>query len=153
ARQSASRHALLHVLEDVQRSNERLANGRKAMIHIMEDLRQTTDEVQRRERELREKQEQLVQAGKLATVGELATGTAPDRNTPQNNIGLFGGTAIDRIELAEGSGARVLEDLRSAMQQVGRAAEITSPLRPFGRVAPARREPVRVHEVVRRSLS
>src|SRR5207253_1619892 len=48
----------------------------KAMIHIMGDLRETTAEMQRRERELRDKQEQLVQAGKLATLGELTTGVA-----------------------------------------------------------------------------
>jgi C4-dicarboxylate-specific signal transduction histidine kinase len=43
------------------------------MIHIMSDLKETTEEVRKREQELREKQEQLVQAGKLATLGELTT--------------------------------------------------------------------------------
>src|SRR5207302_348551 len=44
-----SRRALLHILQDVHRSNERLGDGRKAMIHIMGDLRETTEEIQRRE--------------------------------------------------------------------------------------------------------
>src|SRR5690606_14054937 len=84
-----SRRALLHILQDFHQSKIRLENSRKAMIHIMRDLRDTTDEIQKRERELREKQELLVQAGKLATLGELTTGIAHELNNPLNNIGLF----------------------------------------------------------------
>src|SRR5215467_10293831 len=94
-----SRRALMHILQDSYSSNLRLENSRKAMIHIMSDLRETTEAVQRREQELREKQEQLVQAGKLATLGELTTGVAHELNNPLNNIGLFIGNAIDLIEL------------------------------------------------------
>src|SRR5579885_2586939 len=93
-----SRRALMHILQDSHQSNVRLENSRKAMIHIMSDLRETTEEVKRREQELREKQEQLVQAGKLATLGELTTGIAHELNNPLNNIGLFIGNAIDLIE-------------------------------------------------------
>src|SRR5438046_1642385 len=94
-----SRRALLHILQDVHRSNERLGDGRKAMIHIMGDLRETTEEVRRREHELRDKQDQLVQADKIATAGELTTRVGHNLNTPLNNIGLFVGNAIDHIEL------------------------------------------------------
>src|SRR5215472_7687083 len=96
-----SRRALMHILQDAYQSNLRLENSRKAMIHIMSDLRETTEEVQRREHELREKQEQLVQAGKLATLGELTTGIAHELNNPLNNIGLFIGNAIDLIEFGQ----------------------------------------------------
>src|SRR5712691_6049604 len=71
-----SRRALLHILQDSHKGKLRLEASRKAMIHIMGDLRETTAEMQRREQELRDKQEQLVQAGKLATLGELTTGVA-----------------------------------------------------------------------------
>src|SRR5207249_3871408 len=89
-----SRRALMHILQDSHQSNLRLESSRKAMIHIMSDLKETTEEVKRREQELREKQEQLVQAGKLATLGELTTGIAHELNNPLNNIGLFIGNAI-----------------------------------------------------------
>ena len=83
------------------------------MIYIMSDLKETTEEVQRREQELREKQEQLVQAGKLATLGELTTGVAHELNNPLNNIGLFMGNAIDLIELtaSDTDPERILEEL------------------------------------------
>src|SRR5437764_3190330 len=97
-----SRRALLNILQDSHKDKLRLEDSRKAMIHIMGDLRETTAEMQRREQELRDKQEQLVQAGKLATLGELTTGVAHELNNPLNNIGLFVGTAIDLIELGCG---------------------------------------------------
>src|SRR5438874_2648277 len=150
-----SRRALLHILQDSHQSNLRLANSRKAMIHIMSDLKETTEEVKRREQELRDKQEQLVQAGKLATLGELTTGVAHELNNPLNNIGLFIGNVIDLIELgtADTDKERILRELTSAMQQVRKATEIISHLRTFGRVASVSHEPVEIIQVISRSLS
>ncbi len=148
-----SRRALMHILQDAHQSNLRLENSRKAMIHIMSDLRETTAEVQRREHELREKQEQLVQAGKLATLGELTTGVAHELNNPLNNIGLFIGNAIDLIELGTADPQHILQELHSAMQQVRKATEIISHLRTFGRVASVSYEPVVINQIVQRAIS
>src|SRR5947209_1839056 len=150
-----SRRALMHILHDSHQSNLRLENSRKAMIHIMSDLKETTEAVKRREQELREKQEQLVQAGKLATLGELTTGIAHELNNPLNNIGLFMGNAIDLIELgmAGSEPERILQELHSAMQQVRKATEIISHLRTFGRVASVSREPVQLLQAISRSIS
>src|SRR6266568_8277296 len=150
-----SRLALMHILQDAHQSNLRLEKSRKAMIHILSDLCVTTAEVQRREQELREKQEQLVQAGKLATLGELTTGVAHELNNPLNNIGLFIGNAIDLIALGmtDPNPERILQELHSAMQQVRKATEIISHLRTFGRAASVSREPVGISQVIRRALS
>jgi C4-dicarboxylate-specific signal transduction histidine kinase len=148
-----SRRALLHILSDSHDSNLRLESSRKAMIHIMGDLRETTAEIERREQELREKQEQLIQAGKLATLGELTTGIAHELNNPLNNIGLFVGNAIDRIELGEVDPEVVRGELGKAMEQVRKATEIISHLRTFGRAATIVYEPVEIAHVVERSLS
>src|SRR2546428_10788424 len=88
-----SRRALLHILQDSHKDKLRLERSRKAMIHIMGDLRETTAEMQRREHELRDKQEQLVQAGKPAPPGEPTTRGAHELNKPLNNIHLFVGNA------------------------------------------------------------
>ena len=150
-----SRRALMHILQDSHSSNLRLENSRKAMIHIMSDLRETTEAVQRREQELREKQEQLVQAGKLATLGELTTGVAHELNNPLNNIGLFVGNVIDLIQLgtADTDPQRILHELGKAMQQVRKATEIISHLRTFGRAAAVSFEPVNLLQVVERAIS
>ena len=147
------RKAMLHILKDSHRSNLRLEDSRKAMIHIMGDLRSTTQEMERREQELRDKQEQLVQAGKLATLGELTTGVAHELNNPLNNIGLYVGNVIDRIHMGELTAESALDDLEQAMGQVRKATEIISHLRTFGRAAPVRFEPVDVDEVIERALS
>jgi len=148
-----SRRALLHILQDSHKDKLRLEASRKAMIHIMGDLRETTTEIQHREQELRNKQEQLVQAGKLATLGELTTGVAHELNNPLNNIGLFVGNAIDLIELAATDKGQIVGELGHAMQQVRKATEIISHLRTFGRAAPASREPVPLRQVIERALS
>jgi C4-dicarboxylate-specific signal transduction histidine kinase len=148
-----SRRALLHILQDSHKGKLRLEASRKAMIHIMGDLRETTAEMQRREQELRDKQEQLVQAGKLATLGELTTGVAHELNNPLNNIGLFMGNAVDLVQLGATDKGQIVRELDQAMQQVGKATEIISHLRTFGRAAPASREPVSLRQVIERALS
>jgi C4-dicarboxylate-specific signal transduction histidine kinase len=152
-RLDGSRRALIHILQDSHESNLRLERSRKAMIHIMDDLRETTHEMERREQELREKQEQLVQAGKLATLGELTTGVAHELNNPLNNIGLFITNAIDRIELGTVEEDEIRNDLIEALDQVRKATEIITHLRTFGRAATVMFEPVLLDEVIERSLS
>ena len=141
-----SRRALLHILKDSHESNLRLGDSRKAMIHIMGDLRDAAQE-------LRDKQEQLVQAGKLATLGELTTGVAHELNNPLNNIGLFVGNVIDHVQLGKLDPERVVSDLGKAMEQVRKATEIITHLRTFGRPASVTLERVDVDEVIERSLS
>jgi C4-dicarboxylate-specific signal transduction histidine kinase len=147
------RTAMLHILKDSHQSNLRLEESRKAMIHIMGDLRETTAEMERREHELRQKQEQLVQAGKLATLGELTTGIAHELNNPLNNIGLFVGNVIDRIRVGEHDPERIVDDLERVVEQVHKATEIITHLRTFGRAAPITLEPVPVQDVILRALS
>jgi C4-dicarboxylate-specific signal transduction histidine kinase len=152
-RLDGSRRALLHILQDSHRSKLRLEATRKAMIHIMGDLQETTAEMQRREQELREKQEQLVQAAKLATVGELTTGVAHELNNPLNNIGLFIGNVIDMIQLGAPDTERTLRDLNKAMDQVHKASHIISHLRTFGRAAPTSRDAIALNPVIVQALS
>src|SRR3989441_3610743 len=80
-----SRRALLHLLQDSHKDKLRLEASRKAMIYIMGGLRETTAEMQRRQQELRDKQEQLVQAGKLDTAGGLTTRVAHELHNPLNH--------------------------------------------------------------------
>src|SRR5438067_5670991 len=148
-----SRRAVLHILQDSHKDTLRLEATRKAMIHIMGDLQDTTAEIQRREQELREKQEQLVQAGKLATVGELTTGVAQKLNNPLNNIGLFVGNAIDLIDHGVTDAKQIIRELRQATEQVRKATEIISHLRTFGRAAPVSREPIVLRQVIERALA
>jgi C4-dicarboxylate-specific signal transduction histidine kinase len=148
-----SRRALMHILQDAHESNVRLGQSRKAMIHIMGDLRETTNEIGRREQELREKQEQLVQAAKLATLGELTTGIAHELNNPLNNIGLYLGNMLDRLDAEDFDKQRMEHNLTHSLQQVKKATEIINHLRTFGRAAPLNRETVNLNAVVENAIS
>src|SRR3970282_1788293 len=152
-RLDSSRRALLHILQDSHESKLRLERSRKAMIHIMGDLRSTTEEVERREQELREKQEQLVQAGKLATLGELTAGIAHELNNPLNNIGLYVGNVIDGIRLGSDNLETLVLELEKAQRQVEKATEIISHLRTFGRVALIDRQTTSVNGVIEAALT
>src|SRR5438067_8639643 len=148
-----SRRAVLHILQDSHKDKLRLEATRKSMIHIMGDLRETTAEIQRREQELRDKQEQLVQAGKLATLGELTTGVAHELNNPLNNIGLFVGNAIDLIEHGVTDVQPIIRELSHATEQVRKATQIITHLRTFGRATPVSREPLVLRQVIERALA
>lgn len=113
------------------------------------------EEARRHDRELLEKQAQLVQAAKLASIGELATGVAHELNNPLNNIGLFVGNALDKIDndLQGPMKNQLTADLRGATEQIRRAATIIDQLRMFGRTPEETYEPVSVGEVVTRTLA
>jgi PAS domain S-box-containing protein len=82
------------------------------------------EELRRGNRKLKEMQSQLVQSGKLAALGEMATGIAHELNQP---LGIISMTAeMGKLGLEEDS-------YDSILQQVKRASHIISHLRVFGR--------------------
>ena len=113
-----------------------------------EERAQLLHEAERREQELREKQVQLVQSAKLASLGELTTGVAHELNNPLNNINLIVGNLIDQVHAQSVEREGLLVPLKVAMAQVLKASTIINHLRAFGRMAPTEREPVLVNEVL-----
>lgn len=122
------------------------------------DLRATNDrleraiaEHQRTERELREAQAELVQAGKLAALGQLAAGVGHELNQPlaairsyaHNGRKLIG---LGRVEEAEGNLAKIA-DLTARM------ANITNHLKRFARRPDSRLGAVELGPVIQGALS
>jgi integral membrane sensor domain MASE1 len=68
------------------------------------ECQQLLTRVQHRERELQERQQQLVQAAKLASLGEMAAGIAHEINNPLTNIGLLITNVLDRLQTNAGHG-------------------------------------------------
>jgi signal transduction histidine kinase len=113
------------------------------------EIRRLLEEAQRREELLREKQAQLVQTAKLASIGRLTTGVAHELNNPLNNIGLFVANALDTlIATTPESREQAISDLELAQEQLKRAAEVVSHLRIFGRAPEQLYHPVPINEVV-----
>ena len=125
--------------------------ARVAIAESQQHIRGLLQEAERREQELREKQQQLVQAAKLASIGELTTGIAHELNNPLNNIGLCIGNALDQLEAGHPN-ELIAQHLRTGMQQVHRGAAIINNLRTFGRAASAENEPLPINTVVASAL-
>lgn len=121
-----------------------------------QEIRRLLHEAEAHQREWQEKQEQLIQAGKLATLGELAAGIAHELNNPLNNIGLFLGNVLDVLHgRSKTSRPReaLIEALELARAQVHRAAAIIKHLRTLGCSSPRPQEPVNLHVVLTEALA
>ena len=97
-------------------------------------------------------EEQLYQASKLATLGELATGTAHELNQPLSHIALLSQN-LKRQARTGPVKTEVIEEKLSAIERsVGRAGKIVNHMRTFGRNEPAKFTPTLVNEVIQNAL-
>jgi two-component system NtrC family sensor kinase len=107
--------------------------------------------VERRTRELKSAQDQLVQIGKLAAVGELAGGMAHEINNPTGIILTRVGYLLS--ELKDGRlPLEFEEDLRTLEIHARRIARITNGLLTFSRHSTFELKPVEIAEVVDGSI-
>lgn len=120
---------------------------------LMDRLTALLHETGERERLLRQKQEEVIHAGKLATIGQLAAGITHELNNPLNNVNLYLGLLRDLSRTNELSQERVAHIAEEAQGQIKRAAEIVSHLRLFARGGEAVRQPCALHDIIHRSLS
>jgi C4-dicarboxylate-specific signal transduction histidine kinase len=104
-----------------------------------DQLKEKLEALEQHEAALRDTQAQLLQASKLASIGELAAGIAHELNNPLNNIGLCVGNALDRAELQHYE--HLTDALRTVNEQVRRGAAIISHLRTFARTDRGRTRP------------
>jgi PAS domain S-box-containing protein len=97
------------------------------------------------------KEAQLIQASKMSTLGEMATGVAHELNQPLTSIQI--GTDFIRNVVKEGGQIRDTElALVSKLmgEQVARAVGIINHLREFGRKEEIRKEKVYINEPIKR---
>lgn len=110
-------------------------------------------EVQERERaeaRLQVLQSELVQANKLASLGQIAAGVAHEVNQPVAAIRAYSDNAA--LLLAEGRGEAVRKNLAAIGELTERVGAITDELRAFSRRSTGRLEPTSVAEAIEGSL-
>jgi signal transduction histidine kinase len=107
------------------------------------ELRQTVIELEETQQELRariaaqhEAEARLVQAAKLAAVGEMAAGIAHELNNPLTSVVGFTELSLDALQLD----SPVRDDLELVLREANRARSVVRRLLDFAR----QREPVRV---------
>ena len=111
---------------------------RSAMVEKHEALgtlnAELEDRVRRRGEELEQAQTQLVEAGKLAGLGQMATGVAHEVNNPTGIVLSRAGYLLS-IGKEEGLSEEILSDLKVIEDQTRRISKITRGLLDFARPA------------------
>ncbi|OGS12802.1 MAG: hypothetical protein A2234_05855 [Elusimicrobia bacterium RIFOXYA2_FULL_58_8] len=104
--------------------------------------------VEERTRELEKSQESLVQASKMAAIGQMVSGVAHELNNPL--AGIMGYAQVMLQD--DGLSARQREDLGVIVSQSGRAKEIIQTLLQFSRKSGSKTEVVRLPELIEGAL-
>jgi len=100
-----------------------------------------------------ETEQQLIQASKMATLGEMATGMAHELNQPLSVIKTGASFIRRKIERGDEVARDILATLTTEIENhVDRASKIINHLREFGRKPDMKLEPVDVTEILKRAL-
>jgi len=122
------------------------------IVRDITDQKRMAEALRQGEEDLREQRERLAHAGRLTTMGEMASAIAHEINQPLTAIATFAQAGRRML----GGGSPSLEELTQALDQIGRqaerAGEIIRRLRAFMRRRDGRREPVDLNEQLRKVI-
>lgn len=135
-------------LKEVSRRRVREAEAVREMnIRLQEEI----VEHNRTERVLRETQDELIQAGKLAALGHMAAGIVHELNQPIAAIRTY--VASCRLLAERGNGEKLDEALGAIKGTTEHMASITAQLKSFAHKAPQSLEPIVVQESLKEVLA
>ena len=128
---AASRRALERASAQLE---QRIAERTQELVRANGDLEQRYREVHATEQLLRETQSELIQAGKLAMLGQMAAGMTHELNQPLTALRVFADNAIAFLDLGDASSAR--ENLGHIANAAGRMGRLIGQLKGFARKSP-----------------
>ena len=100
-----------------------------------------------------ETEQQLIQASKMATLGEMATGVAHELNQPLTVIKTASSFFMKKINKKEPIPENILLTMASEIDShVDRATKIINHMRQFGRISDIKLEPVQVNTVLEKTF-
>ncbi len=100
-----------------------------------------------------ETEQQLIQAGKMATLGEMATGVAHELNQPLSVIKTASSFISKKILKKEVIATDILATLSKEIEtHVDRASKITNHMRLFGRKSTLSKQDVNINETIKRAF-
>jgi len=113
---------------------QRIAERTQELVRANDDLEQRYRDVHATEQLLRETQSELVQAGKLAMLGQMAAGMTHELNQPLTALRVFADNAIAFLDRGDAPSAR--ENLGHIANAAGRMGRLIGQLKGFARKSP-----------------
>ncbi len=115
--------------------------GRRALLVATSDITQRL-----------EAEQQLIQASKMTTLGEMATGVAHELNQPLSVIKTASRFLIKKVKRGEPIADDILATMAEEIDShVDRASKIIGHMREFGRRSDRKLDPVQVNDVLRKT--
>jgi PAS domain S-box-containing protein len=100
-----------------------------------------------------EAEQQVIQANKMATLGEMATGVAHELNQPLSVIQMISNLFVRKLDRGALPDKEMLSDVSSKLRSnVERASKIINHMREFGRKSALEVSAVHINDVIQRSL-
>ncbi len=142
-----AREALQKAHDELERKvEERTMDLSAANLKLQDEVSERV----RAERTLREAQDELIQAGKLAVIGQLSAGIAHELNQPLAALRTLSSNATRYLERGDEATAR--SNLERIAQLVDRMGLITGQLKAFVRKSSGRFQPVDIRQVVNNAV-
>ena len=144
----AAREALQNAYDDLERKvEERTADLSSANQQLLDEVVERV----RAERTLRAAQDELIQAGKLAVIGQLSAGIAHELNQPLAALRTLSSNATRFLDRGDETTAR--SNLERIAQLVDRMGLITGQLKAFARKSSGQPSPVDINQVVAHAIA
>ncbi len=144
----AAREALQKAHDDLERKvEERTADLSAANQQLQDEIAERV----RAERTLQAAQSELIQAGKLAVIGQLSAGIAHELNQPLAALRTLSGNTAKFLERGDEVTARA--NLERIAQLVDRMGQITGQLKTFARKSSGQLHPVDLRLVVGHAIA
>lgn len=143
----------IHVSHNVTERIRMIEELKSAKAKIEEYSQTLEDKVEERTKELKATQAKLLQAGKMAAVGQLASGVAHELNNPLSTI--LNNAKLIKIIIAQGKDfnlGELKEDAEFIEESVSRCKKITQSLLDFSHVSTGQWQSVSVNEVIEKVL-
>ena len=157
-RRKARRERILleeHARTMLQQANEQLEHKVRQrtleLTRINSRLHEEIEEHKRTEQELRATQDELIQAGKLAAIGQMAASITHEINQPLSAIRMYADNACLFLDQQQTEEAR--KNLSDIAVVISKMAEITRHLKSFARKSPGKVAPVLLAEPVTSALA
>ncbi|MBI2276739.1 MAG: sensor histidine kinase [Dechloromonas sp.] len=144
----AAREALQKAHDELERKVDERTADLSAANQLLQD--EVAERI-RAERTLRAAQDELVQAGKLAVIGQLSTGIAHELNQPLAALRTLSGNGVRFLE--RGDLATTRSNLERIAQLVDRMGLITGQLRAFARKSSGQLQPVALGRALDNALA